>query len=59
MSVQIFDLVSHETFPDVSLTLYTSIVYSDDCTLVCKTGMDIGVKPELPGMNKYALSLEV
>ena len=46
VSEQIFEIVSHETFPDVSLKLYTSTVYGNDCTIVCKTGMDITVKPE-------------
>ena len=32
---------------------YTSTVYSDDSTPVCKTGMDITVNPELPGMNIF------
>ena len=35
------------------LKLYTSTVFSDDCTLVCKTGMDITLKQELLGMNIF------
>ena len=47
----VFDLVSHKTTPDISLyCTFLQCTISEDCTPALRTGMDIAVKPELPGM---------